>query len=88
MIEVVFVKELNTEDFKASNGWLRRWKERNNISFEAVSGESKSVTPEMVNAWLETSLQTALSSNYDLKDIYNADEFRILISSFQIKLTS
>ena len=88
MIEVVFVKELNTEDFKASNGWLRRWKERNNISFEAVSGESKSVTPEMVNAWLETSLQTALSSNYDLKDIYNAYEFRILISSFQIKLTS
>ena len=88
MIEVVFVKELNTEDFKASNGWLRRWKERNNISFEAVSGESKSVTPEMVNAWLETTLQTALSSNYDLKDIYNADEFRILISSFQIKLTS
>ena len=88
MIEVVFVKELNTEDFKASNGWLRRWKERNNISFEAVCGESKSVTPEMVNAWLETSLQTALSSNYDLKDIYNADEFRILISSFQIKLTS
>ena len=88
MIEVIFVKELNTEDFKASNGWLRRWKERNNISFEAVSGESKSVTLEMVNAWLEMSLPTVLSSNYDLKDIYNADEFRILISSFQIKLTS
>ena len=88
MIEVIFVKELNTEDFEASNGWLRRWKERNNISFEAVSGESKSVPPEMVNAWLETSLPTVLSSNYDLKDIYNADEFRIFISSFQIKLTS
>ena len=88
MIEFIFVKELNTEDFKASNGWLRRWKERNNISFEAVSGESKSVTLEMVNAWLEMSLPTVLSSNYDLKDIYNADEFRILISSFQIKLTS
>ena len=88
MIEFIFVKELNTEDFKASNGWLRRWKERNNISFEAVSGESKSVTLEMVNAWLEMSLPTVLSSNYDLNDIYNADEFRILISSFQIKLTS
>ena len=88
MIEVIFVKELNTEDFEASNGWLRRWKERNNISFEAVSGESKSVPPEMVNAWLEMSLPTVLSSNYDLKDIYNADEFRIFISSFQIKLTS
>ena len=57
----------------ASDGWLRRWKERNNISFKTVSGESKSVTPEMVNAWSETSLAILLS-NYDLKDSYNADE--------------
>ena len=28
----------------------------------------------MVNAWKETSLSTLLS-NYELKDIYNADEF-------------
>ena len=54
---VVFAKELNTENFHASNGWLRRWKERNNVSFKTVSGESKSATPEMVNAWSETSLQ-------------------------------
>ena len=87
MIEVIFVKELNTEDFKASNGWLRRWKGRNNISFEAVFGESKCVTPDVVKTWLETSLPTVLSSNYDLKDIYNANEFKIFISSFQIKLT-
>ena len=71
---VICAKELNTENFQASDGWLRGWKERNNISFKAVSGESKSVTPEMVNAWSETSLPTLLS-NYDLKDIYNADEF-------------
>ena len=57
----------------ASDGWLRRWKERNNISSKTVSGESKSVTPEMVNAWSETSLATLLS-NYDLKDSYNANE--------------
>ena len=44
---VTFAKELNTENIQASDGWLRRWKERNNISFKAVSGESKSVTPEM-----------------------------------------
>ena len=30
----------------------------------------------MVNAWSETSLPTLLL-NYDLKDIYNADEFRL-----------
>ena len=71
---VIFAKELNTENFQASDGWLRRWKERNNISFKIVSGESKSVTPEMINAWSEMFPPTRLS-NYDLKDIYNADEF-------------
>ena len=71
---VIFAKELNIENFQASDGWLRRWKEKNNISFKTVSGVSKSVTPEMVNAWSETSLPT-LFSNYDLKDIYNVDEF-------------
>ena len=43
--KTVFAKELNTENFQASDGWLRRWKERNNKSFKTVSGESKSVTP-------------------------------------------
>ena len=46
---VVFAKELNIEDFQASDGWLRRWKERNNISFKTASGESKSITPVIVN---------------------------------------
>ena len=36
---LTFVKELNAE------------KERNLITFNTVSGESKSVTPEMVDAW-------------------------------------
>ena len=47
---VIFANELNTENCQASDGWLRRWKERNNISFKTVSAESKSITPEMVNA--------------------------------------
>ena len=47
---VIFTKELNIQNFQASDGWLRRWKERNNISLKTVSGESKSATPEMVNA--------------------------------------
>ena len=45
-----------------------------NISFKEVSGESKSVTPEMTAAWKETSLPTILS-RFNLKDIYNTDEF-------------
>ncbi len=39
-----------------------------------MSGEAKSVTPEMIAPWEETTLPTLLSQ-YDLKDIYNADEF-------------
>ena len=39
---VFFAKELNIEDFQASNGWLEQWKTRNNISFKTVAGEAKS----------------------------------------------
>ena len=70
----IYAKELNIENFKASDGCLRRWKERRNITFKTISGVSNSVTSEMVNAWKETSLPILLS-NYELKDIYNADEF-------------
>ena len=68
----IFTKELNTIE------------ERNNISFKTVSGESKPVTPEMVNAWSETSLPTLLS-NYDMKDIYNAEEFGLFYQCFPNK---
>ena len=36
--EKAVAKELNTEDFQTSDGWLQRWKEKNNISFKTVSG--------------------------------------------------
>ena len=62
---VNFAKELNTENFQVPGlRWL------------PTSRESKSVIPKMVNTWSETSLPTLLS-NQDLKDIYNADEFRL-----------
>ena len=38
----------------------------------------------MVNAWSETSLPTLLY-NYDLKDIYNADEFGLFYQCVQNK---
>ena len=68
----ICAKELIIENFKVSDGWLRLWKERRNITFKTISIESNSETSEMVNAWKETSLLTLLS-NYELKDIYNAD---------------
>ena len=47
----IYAKEINIENFKTSDGWLRRWKERRNITLKVISGESNSVTSEIVNAW-------------------------------------
>ena len=43
-------------------------------TFKEVSGESEKVTREMTAPWEETALATILS-RYQLKDIFNADEF-------------
>ena len=48
-----YAKQLNIEKFQTSDGWLRAWKTRYNISFKEVSGESRSVTPEMTSAWIK-----------------------------------
>ena len=43
-------------------------------TFEGVSGKSEKVTKEMTAPWEETALSTILA-RYQLKDIFNADEF-------------
>ena len=73
-------KVLGMDDFKASNGWLDRWKARNNVSFKTVSGEPKSCTPEMTVHWKEAHLPKILS-RYELKDIFNADEFGLFFQA-------
>ena len=47
---------------------------RHNVTFKTVDGEKKSVQPETVASWFETTLPTLLS-NYKLEDIFNTDEF-------------
>ena len=68
-----FAEKINVENFKASDGWLDRWKKRFNVSFKTVSGESNACTYEMVAPWEQTTLPTILS-RYELNQIYNADE--------------
>ena len=70
----IFAKAFGITDFVPSDGWITRWKRRFNISFKKISGEGASDTPETASPWKETSLPTLLS-NYDKKDISNADEF-------------
>ena len=79
-----FAKELNITDFKASGGWLDRWKNRHNVVFRAISGEERSCTEEMTASWAQTHLPTILS-RYDLRDIYNADEFGLFYQQLPTK---
>lgn len=71
-------------DFRASDGWLDKWKQRHNVAFKAVSGEANDVTPEMTASWKETYLPTILS-RYELKDVYNADEFGLFYQALPDK---
>ena len=57
---------------------------RHNVTFREASGEKKSRTPEMTASWKETHLPTILS-RYELKDIFNADEFRLFYQALPSK---
>ena len=48
---IEFSEKMNVKNFKASDGWLDRWKKRFNVSFKTVSGESAACTDEMVAPW-------------------------------------
>ena len=49
-----------------------------------MSGEDNTVTPEMTASWSETYFPIILSK-YELKDIYNADEFGLFYQVFPDK---
>ena len=62
---------LGLENFKASDGWLSRLKDRHEISARAVSGEAKSVNVLIVYNWKEELRETI--KGYKEEDIYNTD---------------
>ena len=43
-----FAERLQISDFKASNEWFNRFKERHNMSLNSIQGESKDVAPKTV----------------------------------------
>ena len=81
---VYFVKELQIDDFKGSDGWLDGWKTRHSVTFKMVAGEATSCTSEMTASWDETTLPTIIS-NYKLEDIFNADEFGLFYQALPDK---
>ena len=57
---------------------------RHNITFKEVSRKSEKVTKEMTAPWEETTLPTILA-RYQLKDIFNADEFGLFYEALPSK---
>ena len=58
--------------FSASDGWLQRFKVKNNIKHYAVSGESRSCDMNAVKKWLGD--LDVCTEGYAPEDIFNADE--------------
>ncbi len=68
------VSKLGVEggDFSASEGWLQKWKQRNNVRLYKIGGESRNVDLEHAEQW-KLSFKTLLIG-YDLKNVFNMDE--------------
>lgn len=66
-------KNLDNSNFRASNGWLQRFKQRHNITSRQLCGESAQVSPEIVQDW-KTERLPKLCKDYAPNDIFNADE--------------
>ena len=77
-------KSLELTDFRASDGWLDKWKQRHNVTFKTVLGEENAVTPEMIASWSEIYLPTILLK-YAPDYIYNADEFGLFYQALPDK---
>lgn len=67
-----FAEQLGHENFKASNGFLGKFKERHGITGQAVCGEEKNIDPGIVETWSER--LPDICRGYSKKDRFNADE--------------
>jgi transposase len=63
---------LQLQDFKASNGWLESFRQRHNIQWKALSGESAEVNHQVSSDWKQK--LPHLIADYELQNIFNADE--------------
>ena len=66
-------KKMGKEDFCATDGWLARWRRRENISWGKPAGESGEADLPAANAWLRD-VWPSLTAEYMSDSIYNADE--------------
>lgn len=68
-----FATQLGYKDFSCNNGWIDRFKNRNNIVYAKVSGEALSVDKTVVSDWIKN-VWPDIKQGYSDNNIYNADE--------------
>ncbi|XP_003369532.1 tigger transposable element-derived protein 6 [Trichinella spiralis] len=71
---------MGINDFKASNGWINRFRQRHGLVYRSIRGEAAGVNRYTVDTWKDR-LQVLLN-DYRPDDVFNADEmglfYRIL----------
>ncbi|XP_025832024.1 tigger transposable element-derived protein 4-like [Agrilus planipennis] len=68
-----YATELGIANFKASEGWLSKWKQRHNINYGQISGEARDVDKNITDDWLQK-VWPGMTARYSPEDIFNADE--------------
>jgi len=64
---------MKIENFKCSASWIQRFRQRHNIGFDKISGESSAVNTEVCSNWL-ADVWPSIRAGYHDDEIYNADE--------------
>ena len=59
-------------NFKASDGWLEKWKKRHNVKSYAICGESGNVDIDKAEEW--KAFLASLCDGYTPANIFNMDE--------------
>ena len=77
-------EELGDATFKASNGWLDRFKKRHNITSKVISGEAGGVSEETVASWKER--LPSILSGYSPENVLNMPEMGNFIEHYQTDL--
>ena len=73
--------QFSISDFKATNGWLCRWKERNQIYLKKNYGEASDVDETSASSW-KSNVLPALLKDYSSSCIYNCDETALIVELF------
>ena len=71
---IEIAEKLKITNFKASNGFIDRFKNRNQVAFKTFQREANGVPDELCDDWVTTKLPE-LIKDCEPKDVFNGDEF-------------